>query len=91
MRVRAMDPAASTDEFSYRFVVPPHWTMETDGTCSETKDYCTFAVTFPRSLAEGLGSTPRAVSVTVRIEENARGDEARLLVLRSIPFFIVDS
>jgi len=90
--VRALDPDGSTTEFSYRFVVPPYWTMETCGeTCDQTEEYVSHAVSFPPSWAEGLGSTPRPVTVTVRILEHAQGDDSQMRIDRSIPFFIVDN
>lgn len=89
--VRAQDPDGSTETFSYRFVVPPYWTMEFDEQCNAKTGYCRFLVSFPPSLLNGLGSTPRPVSVTVRILENALGDDTQLRIDRSIPFYIVNN
>jgi hypothetical protein len=93
VRVRAQDPDATTQVrtngqvFTYKFVIPPYWSME-EG-CTETDSYCNSTVSVPPSLLEGLGSTPRPASVTVRIREHPRGDDG-LQVDQSIPFFLVD-
>ncbi len=91
--VRAQDPDSTTARFSYRFVVPPYWTMEYGEGCDNTENYCSYRVSFPPSLLEGVvhGSPPKLVSVTVRVLENAQGDDSQLRVDRSIPFYIVDN
>jgi len=90
--IRAWDPDSTTKNFTYDLVVPPNWALE-PSECGSTADYCEGTVSFPPALAQGLGSTPRPVSVTVRITEQAPGVAAsdQLWVEQSIPFFIVDN